>query len=138
MGLSKAYNTLPRGVLKMINHRLGLGRLWAPYSQFLDGLQRHIVVQNSWGDGVQSCSVVPEGCPYAVVQMVLVTWVFTAAVQQETHIAMHSYVDDWVIADEDHNKVAKTMNVVKELTKNGLILSLEFASAFASSNTGAK
>ena len=139
LDLSKAYNTLPRSVLQVINQRLGLGGYWTPHSSVLDGRQRHMVIQSIWGQGVYANTGVPEGCPHAVVQMILVTWVFTAAIQKGTNIALHSFVDDWVIADEDNDRVARAVALVHCMTKKfGLILSLEKSSAFGSSNKVAK
>ena len=139
LDLSKAYNTLPRCVLEVINKRLGLGGFWSPYAAYLDGLQRHMVVQNNWGEGIKSVTGVPEGCPYAVIQMILITWVFTLAVHNDTGIELHSFVDDWVLADEDNHKVAKATSLVQKLTqKFGLILSLSKSAAFASSSKQSK
>ena len=46
---SKAYNTLPRGILQLINQRLGLQSIWKPYLAFLTGLERHFTCGPAWG-----------------------------------------------------------------------------------------
>eukprot|EP00439_Symbiodinium_sp_Y106_P048697 s738_g6.t1 len=83
LDFSKAYNTLPRNFLKEANKRLGFSKLWHTYGSFLDKLERHFTCGPSWGCGIRSTTGVPEGCPIAVVQMIILTWSFTNLLKQQ-------------------------------------------------------
>ncbi|CAE7571190.1 unnamed protein product [Symbiodinium sp. CCMP2592] len=131
---SKAYNTLPRGILQLINQRLGLDSIWTPYSVFLNGLERHFTCGQAWGRSTKATTGVPEGCPIAVVQMIMLTWLFTATVRHRSHSDMYSYVDDWMVLSESSNKLQSSTICIDGLSsKFGLILSLKKSSVFATS-----
>ncbi|CAE7413448.1 unnamed protein product [Symbiodinium sp. CCMP2592] len=132
LDFSKAYNTLPRELLEKINHRLGLGALWKPYSSFLSDLQRHFKCGDHWGSAQLSTVGVPEGCPIAVGQMILLTWVFTEAMRRQTSTTLFSYVDDWVMLNGDAQLLAEAiMQLDKLARKFGLLLSLPKSGVFA-------
>ena len=123
---SKAYNTLPRDILAKINQRLGMGEFWSPYHNFLGKLQRHFTSAGSWGEAIYSSVGVPEGCPIAVVQMILITWLCTVYVRSESQAEIHSYVDDWVALLQQSDQALKAVQAIRCISgKLGMILSLK-------------
>ncbi|CAE7903907.1 unnamed protein product [Symbiodinium microadriaticum] len=139
LDFSKAYNTLPRELLELINKKLGLSRLWRPYVSFLSGLQRHFTCGKHWGEPQTSQVGVPEGCPIAVGQMILLTWVFTLAMETESSTVLYSYVDDWVLLHPDPEHLTRAIMKMKTLAdKFGLILSLAKSGVFATDHKKAK
>ena len=139
LDFSKAYNTLPRDILEAINSRLGFQKLWMPYSKFLESLQRFFTCGNHWGPGLNSEIGVPEGCPIAVVQMILLTWTFTLALRHYSKVDLYSYVDDWVILASDRNALRDAISYLQTLAqKFGLILSLAKSGIFATDHHLAK
>ena len=96
MDLSKAYNTLSRPVLQGIMMRLGCPPpLWVAYSNFLDSLDRFFKIDHSLFGPSSSRVGVPEGCPIAVVCMIVVTWCASAHLEAATGNQLQSYVDNW-------------------------------------------
>ncbi|CAE7670465.1 unnamed protein product [Symbiodinium sp. CCMP2456] len=82
---------------------------------------------------------VPEGCPIAVGQMILLTWVFTLAMKQESETALYSYVDDWILLTSETEPLIKAIFKIQSLaTKFGLILSLSKSGVFATNQKLAK
>ena len=141
LNLSKAYNTLPRRILQTSTVAwvwMVFGCPTQTFYKFSRWTSETYGVQNHWGQGIKSRTGIPESCPYAVVQMILLTWVFTATIKHELGIALHSFVDDWVVADGDYGKVARAAKMVQKLANDfGLFLSLSKSAAFASSSKGA-
>ena len=95
LDLSKAYNTIPRGFLDMLAAKAGWpSEVRNAYQAFLSGLRRYFRVH----EGVSHCALsktgVPEGCPIAVVAMILVTWSISLFTEQNSG-RMLSYVDNW-------------------------------------------
>ncbi|CAE7360715.1 unnamed protein product, partial [Symbiodinium sp. CCMP2456] len=129
---SKAYNTLPRNVLQQLNQRLGLQKLWDPYSTFLAQLERHFTCGNHWGTGIRSCTGVPEGCPIAVFQMIILTWMFTAKALKDTASEMYSYVDDWIVLSDSPDQMQYVTKMIDELAgKCNLIVNIRKSTVFA-------
>ena len=83
LDFSKAYNTLPRKMLEQINHRLDFAKYWKAYDSYLSKLKRYFTADGHWGEPVSSKVGVPEGCPVAVVQMILITWLCTTYLQHK-------------------------------------------------------
>ncbi|CAE6945510.1 unnamed protein product [Symbiodinium sp. CCMP2592] len=134
LDFSKAYNTLPREYLQKLNDRLGLSGLWQTYSSFLGGLQRFFTCGHHWGKAIKSKVGVPEGCPIAVVQMIILTWSFTNLVKGNTGVPMHTYVDDWMLLSKNILLLKDSVLAIDALAqKLGLILSLQKSSVFATS-----
>ena len=133
LDFSKAYNTLPRDILAKINQRLGMGEFWSPYHNFLGKLQRrHFTSAGSWGEAIYSSVGVPEGCPIAVVQMILITWLCTVYVRSESQAEIHSYVDDWVALLQQSDQALKAVQAIQCISgKLGMILSLKKSTIFA-------
>ena len=139
LDFSKAYNTLPRELLGVINRRLGLQQLWTPYSSFLQSLERHFTCGKHWGPACVSQVGVPEGCPIAVGQMILLTWTFTMVLRNRANVVLHSYVDDWVVLSSDRHDLKQAILKLQSLAeKFGLILSLEKSGIFATDQAVAK
>ena len=109
LDLSKAYNTLPRKVLGLISNRLGMGDLWFTYSAFLQKLRRHFVCGRTWGQEVMSQVGVPEGCPLSVLQMILITWLFTSHLRKKHDATLETYVDDWTVLGDDSEAMGGAM-----------------------------
>ncbi|CAE7295757.1 unnamed protein product [Symbiodinium sp. CCMP2592] len=77
---------------------------------------------------------VPEGCPIAVVQMIILTWCFTNLVETNQQVPLYSYVDDWMLITDDLASLTSSVIQVKNLAdKLGLILSISKSSLFATS-----
>ncbi|CAE7253684.1 unnamed protein product [Symbiodinium sp. CCMP2592] len=132
LDFSKAYNTLPRPILECINRRLGMDESWAPYHSFLGSLKRHFTCAQTWGPEISSQVGVPEGCPIAVVQMMLITWLFTAFIFSRTSVQIYSYVDDWMMLTKQPAQLISAIQLVDTLArKTGLILSLPKAHVFS-------
>ena len=89
LDFSKPYNTLPRSFLQAANDRLGLRKLWSTYDVFLGNLERYFTCGPSWGHGITSTTGVPEGCPIAVVQMIILTWCFTNYIEQTQGVPLY-------------------------------------------------
>ncbi|OLP84062.1 putative 149 kDa protein [Symbiodinium microadriaticum] len=132
LDFSKAYNTLSRPVLECINKRLGMQLAWQPYQKFLNSLQRHFTCGGSWGPAITAEIGVPEGCPVAVVQMMVMTWMFTAAMKQKTDVDLFSYVDDWMMMTKHPEQLVCAIQQLDKLARKvGLILSLPKSHVFA-------
>ena len=132
LDFSKAYNTLSRPLLECINTRLGMQKAWTPYVAFLDSLKRHFTCGGSWGQSITSTVGVPEGCPVAVVQMILLTWTFTAFIGHKTGVQIYSYVDDWMMLTKQPGQLVVAIQSLNKLAKKfGLILSLPKSHVFS-------
>ena len=135
LDFSKAYNTLPRQILERINRRLGFQQVWQSYYPFLQGLQRFFTSGKAWGKSIQSTTGVPEGCPIAVVQMIVLTWTFTSFLLDQTQVPLYTYVDDWILLSADLEKLRDSMVLMERMaTKFGLLLSTSKSAVFATSN----
>ncbi|CAE7472939.1 Pol [Symbiodinium sp. CCMP2592] len=134
LDFSKAYNTLPREILEKINKKLGMEKFWRPYGDYLRNLRRFFTSSGNWGEAIYSEVGVPEGCPIAVVQMILVTWLCTAFVDNQSGACIHSYVDDWVLLFQDIQQAPGAVDSLQKLCDSlGLILSLPKSHVFATS-----
>ena len=105
---------------------------WQPYQKFLNSLQRHFTCGGSWGPAITAEIGVPEGCPVAVVQMMVMTWMFTAAMKQKTDVDLFSYVDDWMMMTKHPEQLVCAIQQLDKLARKvGLILSLPKSHVFA-------
>ena len=135
LDFSKAYNTLPRRILQQINKRLGLTNVWKAYAPFLEGLQRYFTCGKDWGSPVKSTTGVPEGCPIAVVQMIVLTWTFTSFIMQRTQVPLYTYVDDWILLSKDLPHLKDAMQLMETLARRfGLLLSTNKSAVFATTS----
>ena len=139
LDFSKAYNTLPRKMLEQINQRLGFAKHWKAYDSYLSKLQRFFTADGHWGEPVSSQVGVPEGCPVAVVQMILITWLCTTYLQHKAQVDLFSYVDDWIMLFRDLNQAPQAIDCIKKLADScGLILSLPKSKVFATTTQAAR
>ncbi|CAE7621051.1 RTase [Symbiodinium sp. CCMP2592] len=139
LDFSKAYNTLPRHMLEQINVRLGMKAFWQPYSDYLGKLDRYFVCSKTWSEPISSQVGVPEGCPIAVVQMILITWLCTLYVNHKSGSTLYSYVDDWVILFNDSDQAAGAIQSIQDLANSlGMILSLQKSTVFATQTSLAR
>ncbi|CAE7817828.1 unnamed protein product [Symbiodinium sp. CCMP2592] len=135
LDFSKAYNTLPRQILEHINRRLGLQQMWQSYNPFLQGLERFFTTGKAWGEPIFSSTGVPEGCPIAVVQMIVLTWTFTNYLCHQTQVPLYTYVDDWILLSEHLHQLRDSMIIMERMAKKfGLLLSTSKSAVFATSN----
>ena len=133
LDLSKAYNTISREVMGMLASRLG----WPTsvvnaYKNFLSGVRRHFRIVDQLFPPCVSEVGVPEGCPLAVLSMIIVTCAVSSQVQESHKIPMRSYVDNWrVQSDDPHLACEATSTVASATQKIGLILSLDKTVGYA-------
>ena len=135
LDLAKAYNTIPREVLRCLMLRLGFPEvLVQSYCTFLGQLQRYLLVGNQLHGPLESIKGVPEGCPLAVISMILVTWMVSASTEKHTSISMSSYVDNWALQGTDTQGVINAVHHVQSLTTaTTMKLSLEKSFSYSTS-----
>ncbi|CAE7896484.1 unnamed protein product [Symbiodinium necroappetens] len=114
--------TVYRPVLECINKRLGMQSAWQPYQKFLNSLQRHFTCGGSWGPAITAKIGVPEGCPVAVVQMMVMTWMFTAVMKQQADVELFSYVDDWMMMTKHPEKLVYAIQQLDKLARKAKVL----------------
>eukprot|EP00438_Fugacium_kawagutii_P022163 Skav235761 [mRNA] locus=scaffold803:461046:465992:+ [translate_table: standard] len=103
MDICKAFNCLPRYPLLAIAKHLGVSdTILRPWQGMLDHLQRHFVIRQSYGPGVDSVTGFAEGCCLSVGSMLLVNLVMHSYMSLATpHIKTWSYVDNWEMTGSD-------------------------------------
>ncbi|OLP89596.1 hypothetical protein AK812_SmicGene28935 [Symbiodinium microadriaticum] len=73
-----------------------------------------------------------SSCPVAVVQMILLTWTFTAFIGHKTGVQIYSYVDDWMMLTKQPGQLVVAIQSLNKLAKKfGLILSLPKSHVFS-------
>ena len=140
LDLSKAFNTLSRPLLAKMCARLGLGKIWEPYSSFLKNLRRYFTLKQQWSDAILSDTGVPEGCPLSVVMMLVVTWAITGSIANRCpNKIMSSYVDDWTLRDTDPQGLVGQLEYVRDITSLlGMTLSMQKTIPYATTPTARK
>ena len=135
LDLAKAYNTIPRGMLCRIMTRLGIPEeVVRSYADFLCKLRRFFRVGNELHGPLTSIKGVPEGCPLAVVSMILVTWMVSVSTEKSTAVPLASYVDNWALQSSGHASVLQAVQHVKQLTTAcTMTLSLDKSFAYSTS-----
>ena len=115
MDLSKAYNTLSRPILRGIVLRLGCPPpLWQAYSNFLQSLDRFFKIDHSVFGPCSSKIGVPDGCPIAVVCMLVITWCTSAHLEASTGNQLQSYLDNWSLQSASPIGVVLATNAVAD------------------------
>jgi hypothetical protein len=139
LDISKAYNAIPRGFLRLAAARLGLTPMWTPYEHFLSGNKRHFVTKGYWGGAILSKVGVPEGCPLAVLQMIILTWAVMncAGNLLPSDASFSTYVDDWTIKHTDPSVTMQGLQCTHSyLQALGMTLSKGKTKLFATSKQG--
>ena len=133
LDLSKAYNSIPRAVLFRIMSRVGFPQeVVHAYSCHLQGLKRFFQVADGLWRPTTSVVGVPEGCPLAVVSMILVSWVASISMFQATEIDISSYVDNWSLQHTDVDEALQAVQQVQKITQ-ALQMTLAINKSFAHS-----
>ena len=127
LDLSKAYNTISRHAVRVLAKRLGWPEtVIDAYQNFLFGVRRHFRVAEHLFPPRVSKVGVPEGCPLAVLSMIIVTWAVSGQVQACHDIPLRSYVDNWrVQAPSPQLACAATSTVAASSQKLGMTLSMD-------------
>ena len=136
LDLSKAYNTIPRPLIWMLADKAGWPLpVQCAYKGFLDGVTRFFQVGGSLLSPTMSKVGVPEGCPVAVVAMILVTSLVSHRTQTCHDVPMRSFVDNWSLQHQEPSKVvAATEEVAMVTQKCGMVLSLDKSLMYANTN----
>ena len=133
LDLSKAYNTISRPLIWLLAEKAGWPvSVQHAYKGFLDGVTRFFQVGGSLLSPTTSKVGVPEGCPVAVVAMILVTALVSHRTQTRHDVPMRSFVDNWSLQHAEASKVvAATEEVAMVTQKCGMILSLDKSLMYA-------
>ena len=102
LDLTKAYNLLAREMLKRTNRTFGTPvEVIDSYFAFLDAVQRSFLVYGTLSDQQSSKTGVPEGCAFAVYNMLQLNWVVSTYLdmrqEEQSSVTFISYVDNWLM-----------------------------------------
>ena len=102
LDLTKAYNLLAREMLKRTNRTFGTPvEVIDSYFAFLDAVQRSFLVYGTLSDQQSSKTGVPEGCAFAVYNMLQLNWVVSTYLdmrqEEQSSVTFISYVDNWLL-----------------------------------------
>ena len=102
LDLTKAYNLLAREMLKRTNRTFGTPiEVIDSYFAFLDAVQRSFLVYGTLSSQQSSKTGVPEGCAFAVYNMLQLNWVVSTYLdmrqEEQSSVTFISYVDNWLM-----------------------------------------
>ena len=102
LDLTKAYNVLARELLKRTNKTFGTPlAVVDSYFAFLDAVQRSFLVYGALSNQQSSNTGVPEGCAFAVYNMLQLNWVVSTYIdirrEEQLSVTFISYVDNWLM-----------------------------------------
>ncbi|CAE7426386.1 Pol [Symbiodinium natans] len=123
--LSKAYNTIPRDLIRLLAERCGWPTKFTDlYLHALSKLRRYFKIHGGLWAPTYSQIGVPEGCPVAVPIMIMVTWGITNFIAPpETPNRMISFVDNWTVLTPETQTVVAILSRMKQAA-DGLALIL--------------
>ena len=104
------------------------------YGNFLSGVRRDFRIGGQLFPPRTSLTGVPEGCPLAVLSMIIITWAVPRQVQACHDLPLRSCVDNWRIQASDPQLVCAATSTVSPVTENlGMSLSPDKSIAYATS-----
>ena len=120
LDLTKAYNLLSRVWIRQCSPRFGVpGALTEAYLSFLGSLQRRFKVHASLSEPVTSLVGVPEGCAYAVYNMLQLNWYTLVHVDKQqliqSAVVFVNYVDNWLFHSNLEHALKHTIQEVHAL-----------------------
>lgn len=107
--LKRAFNNIGRQQVFFVANRLGLPQqLLRPWQKFLNQMVRRFDVNSIIGDGMQSSSGFPEGCPLSILAMLNVNWCFHIYMKTFCpNVVAYSFVDNLTLAAREAWHVAQ-------------------------------
>ena len=120
LDLTKAYNLLPRVWIRECSPKFGVPDvLTEAYLSFLGSLQRRFKVHASLSEPVGSLIGVPEGCAYAVCNMLQLNWYTLVHVDKQqaaqSTVVFVNYVDNWLFHSTVDHALKQTIQEVHKL-----------------------
>ena len=120
LDLTKAYNLLSRIWIRECSSKFGVPpALSEAYLSFLNLLQRRFKVHGSLSEPVQSHVGVPEGCAYAVYNMLQLNWYTLIHVERQqatqSSVVFINYVDNWLFHSIQSHALEQSIRDVHSL-----------------------